>query len=1044
MPEERKLVTILFADIVGSTAAGTAHDPEIVRRALARAFAEMRQILETHGGTVEKFIGDAVMAVFGVPVAHDDDAERAVRAAFALRERVAGLSATGRIPLELRLGVNTGQVVAGTGAETLVTGPAVNEAARLQQAAVPGEILVGALTRSLTAGGVVYGSARTVAAKGIGDLECATAERLSSAVPEQHRGIAGLHAPLVGRDEELRLLVDAYRKVEREKRASLVTIYGDAGVGKSRLVRELVTALGDARVRKGRCLPYGQGITFWPVVEILRADAAISALDTHEQATLKLRTVVLGAFGEASDDADGVARRLAVLAGIARAEDALPEVAADGVPNELRWGFRRYVERRAMDEPLTLVFDDIQWAEPALYGLIEHLAEWTRAPVFVICLARPELRERRPGWGGGLLNAAAVRLDPLSDDESRRLIARLLDVDDLPDTLRAEVVRRADGNPLYVEEFLRMLIDTGRVVKRDGRYVADASLADLDVPATLQGLVSARLDAAPPVVKRAIQHASIVGKVFWPEAVAALGDTAERIDDVLVEAARRELVTELDDRGPGGGRGWSFRHILVRDIAYGSLPKEERSRAHDVFGRWLEVAAGPRIEEYADIVVYHAEQAFLLAHELGDPAAPVLGRRAFDGLMAAGRTARHRADAHASLAYHRRAAGIAAVTSAPDGDRVAASGLAASARLQIEGSDEALAEVRELLPSARAAGPSEALVALLLDASSRSFDDTERAFALGREAVAAARALGDADAIAAALFRSHWTPWAVGDLGTQRRMLLEALEHMRASGARRMEFGCLGWLSNNAYMRGDFSAAHAYHQDAIRRAAEGSSPLQRMFLTRQRASWAWVGGDLATAEPLAREQLRLAHDLGLRSQIGNAYWWLGFVLRDSGDLSGARDAFESSVAILAPAAEQAFRAEARAQLSGICLALGDLEAAREQAMFSRAEVQADDAYTQATSQGALAQVRAAEGRGVEAERLFLAGLAGIGRTGYRAVEAELRRDYGAFLLDQGRAEDARRELEAVRAFFDSDLVRLDRDKTDALLARASSHPTRAS
>ena len=1036
MLEERKLATILFADIVGSTETGAAHDPEVVRRGLARAFAEMRQVLEAHGGTVEKFIGDAVMAVFGVPAAHDDDPQRAVRAAFALRDRVADLNATARLPLELRLGVNTGQVVAGTGGETLVTGPAVNEAARLQQHAAAGEILVGGLTRRLTLGGAEYGPARTITAKGIGELECAVALRLSSALPDQHRGIAGLHAPLIGRDEELRLLVDGYRKVERERRASLVTIFGDAGVGKSRLVRELVATLGGARVRQGRCLPYGAGITFWPVVEILRADVGIGALDTHEEATLKLRTAVLAAFGEAGDDADAVARRLGVLAGTARAEDALPEVAADGLANELRWGFRRYIERRADREALTLVVDDIQWAEPAMLDLLEHLAEWTRAPVYLVCLARPDLRERRPGWGGGLLNAAAIRLDPLSEEESRRLIARLLDIDDLPDELRAEVVRRAEGNPLYVEEFLRMLIDAGHVGKRDGRFVATASLAELELPPTLRGLIAARLDAAPPGVKRALQQAAVVGKTFWPEAIAAQGDPGARLEDLLLDAARRELVAELDERGLGGGRAWTFRHILVRDVAYDSIPKEERSRAHDAFSRWLESAASARLDEYADIVTYHTEQAFLLAHELGEPEAPTLGRRALDGLLSAGQRARQRSDAHAALAFFRRAAAVGEAIGASPADRMQASGLAAIARLAVEGSDEALAEVRGLLDDARAAGPSEALVEILLMVGFHAFADPAVASALDREAVAAARALGDDETIARALLRSHWAPWSVGDLEGQRRTLLEALEHMRSSGARRAEFACLNWLSNNAYYRGDFEAAHAYHLEMIERAAEGSSPLQRMLLVRARGIWAWAGGDLATAGTLLDEQLRLARDLGQRQHIGNAHWVLGFVARDRGDLAGARRAFEESVSTLAPAAMQPFRAEARSQLVPICLALADLAAARAHAETARAEVEADDAFTQATSLRALAQVRAAEGRAPEAEQLFLQSVAGIARTGYGALHAEMRRDYGAFLLDQGRVAEAKRELEAARAFFDSDLVRLERDKAEGLLRRA--------
>jgi ATP/maltotriose-dependent transcriptional regulator MalT len=275
-----------------------------------------------------------------------------------------------------------------------------------------------------------------------------------------------------------------------------------------------------------------------------------------------------------------------------------------------------------------------------------------------------------------------------------------------------------------------------------------------------------------------------------------------------------------------------------------------------------------------------------------------------------------------------------------------------------------------------------------------------------------------------------------GDLDAQRIVLIDALDHMRSSGARRLEFGCLNWLSNNAYYRGDFAAAHAYHLEASRRVAEGSSPMQRLFAARSRANWAWVAGDLANAEALALEQLRLARDLALTAQVGIAYWWVGFVLRDKGDLAGARRAFEDSVATLAPTAAQALRAEARAQLAPICLALGDLDAARTQAETARAEVTADDAYTQATSRGALAQVRAAEGRVAEAEQLFLDGLTAVARTGYGAVQADLRRHYGAFLIKQGRLGEARRELDVVRAFYDSDLVRLEREKTDALLRRA--------
>ncbi len=581
MLEERKLVTVLFADIVGSTALGSVEDPELVRRTLAKAFGEMRRLLEAHGGTVEKFVGDAVMTVFGTPQAHDDDAERAVRAAFALRDGIATLSASLPFPLQLRIGVNTGQVVTGgEGAETLVTGGPVNVAARLQQSAAPGEIVVGALTRKLVEGGVRFGPVRQIDAKGLGPLEAFPAEALVTALPEQHRGLGELRAPLIGRDAELRLLRESYEKVGHERAAYLVTVFGQAGVGKSRLVREFVEIVGPEHVLRGRCLPYGSGITYWPLYEMLRADAGIRGDDPREEAARKLRAAVIAAFGDASEDAEAVARRVAVVAGLATVEEALPNIAAADVGDELRWAVRRYFEQRAQPASLALIFDDIHWAEEPMLEMIEHLGEWSRAPLFVLCLARPELRDRRPSWGGGLMNAAAVRIEPLSEDETRRLIAALLLVDDLPESLRATIVARAQGNPLYVEELLRMLIDAGHIERRDGRFVAARNIAEVAVPATLQGLLAARLDQLPPAVKRALQRASVVGKVFYADALSALGPLEGRVEDLLQFAARRDLVVERDERGPGGGRAHQFKHILIRDVAYESLPKEERSRLH--------------------------------------------------------------------------------------------------------------------------------------------------------------------------------------------------------------------------------------------------------------------------------------------------------------------------------------------------------------------------------------------------------------------------------------------------------------------------------
>ena len=1041
MTEERKLVTVLFADIVGSTALGASHDPEVVRRTLSRAFGEVRQVLETHGGTVEKFIGDAVMAVFGIPQTHDDDADRAVRAAFALRDRIAARNADGRFALELRIGVNSGQVVTGDVGETLVTGEAVNAGARLQAAAAPNEILVGALTRQLTQGAVHYGATREIEAKGIGRLSVWPATALASALPAQHRGIAGLWAPLIGRDDELRLLVDSHRKLATEQRAALVTIYGSAGVGKSRLVAEFVEAIGPDRVRRGRCLPYGEGITFWPVVEILRADTLITALDSHEDATRKLRSAVLATFAAPSEDAEAVARRISVLAGTASREDVLPDVPAETMQQELRWGLRRYLERRAATQPLTLVFDDIHWAEAALLDLIEDLAEWSRAPLFLLCMARPDLRELRAGWGGGLMNSSTIRLEPLTADESARLIAELLAIDALPDDLRQQVITRSEGNPLYVEEFLRMLLDGGHLAKRDGRFVAAVSLETFVVPATLQGLIGARLDTTPPAVKHALQRAAVVGKVFWPEAIQAQGPIDGRLEALLLEAARRDLVSELDERGLGGGRGWTFKHILIRDVAYDAIPKTERARAHDAFGRWLEETAGQRVDEYADIVAYHAEQAFRFAHELGEPDLAALGRRAYTQLMEAGTKAKRRGDLRAALAFFRRALVVVEAIDLPVAERLETRALVANARMAIEPSQEVLDEIGSLVTELRTVPPTTVLVELLQVLSDDvCFKDLAAATALDREAIAAARAIGDPDTIVFALLRSSWAWWVNGDIDAARRALQEALQHSESTGAERHLSTVLGWLGVNTAFRGAFVEGVEYSVRANERAAASGSSLQRAITLRIVVYAALWRGDLDAGVTVAQEAVDAAIDAGARQQIGQSYQVLGDALAAGGELGRAREAHERAIAHLSGSPSQGHRAETRTRLVKTLVSLGDLDEARRQADLARTEVAANDVYTVATAAAALAAVCAAEGKPEDADRLFREALERIAPTGYATLHMEIRRDYASFLIDRGRTAEARPLLEEVRGFYDTPATPFERQRTEALLQRCMPVP----
>jgi len=1034
MTEERKLVTVLFADIVGSTAIGASHDPEVVRRTLSRAFAEVRQVLETHGGTVEKFIGDAVLAVFGIPSTHDDDADRAVRAAFALRERITALNADGRFALELRIGVNSGQVVTGDTGETLVTGEAVNAGARLQAAAAPSEILVGALTHELTDRAVRYGPSRDIEAKGIGRLTVWPAAELASALPAQHRGIAGLRAPLIGRDDELRLLVDSHRKLASEQRAALVTIYGAAGVGKSRLIAEFVEAIGADRVRRGRCLPYGEGITYWPVVEILQADTGITAIDSNADANAKLRSAVLGTFGEASEDAEAVARRLSVLAGTATREDVLADVPAASMQQELSWGLRRYLERRAADAPLVIVFDDIHWAEGALLDLIEHLAEWSRAPLFLLCMARPDLRELRAGWGGGLMNASAIRLEPLSADESARLIGELLNIDALPTTLRQQVVARSEGNPLYVEEFLRMLIDGGHITHRDGRFVAATSLASLVVPATLHGLIAARLDTVPRPVKHALQRAAVVGKVFWPDAILAQGTVDGRLDDLLADAARRDLVSELDDRGLGGGRSWTFKHILIRDVAYDAIPKTERAAAHAAFARWLETTSGTRVEEYAEIVAYHAQQAFALAHELGEATAGELGWAAYTRLKDAGAKAKRRGDPPAALGFFRRALTIAETIDLPAAERLVTRGQVVVTQMEIEHSQEVLDEVAPLVRELRAVPPTSAFVDLLQILSHHLADtDAVAAAALDREAVKAARAIDDPDTVVEALHRSHWVPWVAGDVDAARGMLFEALRQAEATGAKQSLSGVLSGIAVGAAMRGDLVEAIDYMQRSLERAVASGSALERSGALPGVAWAALWRGDFTKAIEYGRESVALAIDAGGRAAIALRSITLGEILDFAGELTEARVVLERAIEGLAGDPLKGHRAEARTRLVKTLVGLGDIAEARREAELARAEVEMIDVYTVSTATAALAAVCAAEGKAEEAERLYRQALDAIGRSGYVLQRIEVTRDLAVFLMAQGRAAEARPLLQEVVRFYDTPVTRAERQRMEALL-----------
>jgi class 3 adenylate cyclase len=661
--EIRKVVTVLFADVTGSTALGERLDPEALRGLMNRYFTRIRSIVEAHGGTVEKFIGDAVMAVFGIPRVHEDDALRAVRAAAEIRDALASmnaeLEAERGVAIRFRTGVNTGEVVAGDpdAGTTLVTGDTVNTAARLEQAAAPGEILLGKLTYSLVRDAVDAERADPIEAKGKADR--VQAWRLGAVRAGAEGRARHLDAPLVGRERELDRLTTAYRSARADRSCALFTLLGAAGVGKSRLTAEFLDSVADeATVLRGRCLSYGEGITYWPLGEIVRSAAGITEVDDAQSAAARVRALLGN-----SREADVIAERLGAAIGLS-AEPASKE--------EIAWAFRRLLEHIAVDRPVVIVIEDIHWAEPTMLELIEHVADWARdASLLLLCPARPELLDAHPAWGGGKLNATTLLLEPLGGDAIARLIESLPGGVALPPPVAERVLAAAEGNPLYVEELLAMLVDDGLLIRdAAGAWVAGRAIDDVQVPPSIGLLIVARLERLGAAERRVAEHASVVGRVFEQAAVVELAqdDARSSVPGALLALVRKELVRP--ERGDllTAGDAFKFRHVLIRDAAYEALPKTERAELHERVARWLEEVAGDRLAEIEEIVGHHLEQAVRYRRELGEsgPALDALAARAFDRLRAAGLRASDRGDAATSVPLLSHAVALTAPTDDTD------------------------------------------------------------------------------------------------------------------------------------------------------------------------------------------------------------------------------------------------------------------------------------------------------------------------------------------------------------------------------------------
>ena len=618
--EERKLVTLLFADVVGSTQIATTLDPERVHAQMRRFFAIAQEEIERVGGTVEKFIGDAVVAVFGLPAVHEDDAERAARAALAIRQRSAPDVASGALP-QVRMGLNTGEIVANPRGlekgEFLMTGEAVNLAARLQQHAAPGQILVGERTAGLLRGKALLGPVPPLSVKGV-DHPLAAWELHEMGVPgERELGAT----PFVGREEELLLLESHLRRTRRESRGHSVTILGPAGVGKTRLVREFRTRGEGVRILRGRALPYGTGVPFWSIGETIREECGILFGDSIEVATQKLSRAV---------DRLEIPQMSAAL----RSVLALGDTGTGLAREELFAGMRAFFQALARERPLLLALEDMHSAEDVTLDFLEQAADWCRdIPVLLLILSRPELIERRPQWMGGKRSATTLVLEPLSGEESHVLIDGILGSRPVPDPLRALLIGRAEGNPLFLEEMLRTLIEQGVLVER-GAWVLTVPETQLVIPDTIHAVIAARVDALPAAEKEVLQAAAVQGKDFWLGAVREIIG-AGSLEDAVTALTSKELLVHKLRSTLLGEEEFTFRHILIRDVAYSTIPKAAREEMHRRIAVWMDHIAGERTAEFSDFVAHHWLQIITLRHELGLPPERTAQQQAIGKLAAA-------------------------------------------------------------------------------------------------------------------------------------------------------------------------------------------------------------------------------------------------------------------------------------------------------------------------------------------------------------------------------------------------------------------------
>ena len=957
---ERKLATAMFVDLVDSTALVSASDPEVARRQVTGFFDRVRGHIDSYGGTVEKFAGDAVLAVFGVPTAHEDDAERAVRAAVAIVEN-------GNDELPVRIGIEAGEVVVEDGDSTFATGEALNVAARLQQSAEPGEILIGPTAYGLTTDRVVTEPTVGRPLKGLRDGM--QVWRVICTERPIGRPLSVV-APYVGREEELELLENAFARAVRDRRAQLVTIFGDPGIGKSRLVREFYAGLERTTVLTGRSLPFGEGLAYRPLAEMVQAAAGISPDDSPEEAFEKLREAC---------SSDAVADLLGLAAGV------LDTVSGTRRGQEIAWAAQEWATTLAEAQPLVLGFEDLHWAEEPLLDLVEHLADRVDdAPVLIVCLARPDLLESRPGWGGGRRRSITIDLGPLPGADIETLVDALVAGTSLPRSVRSALLDKTEGNPLFVEETIRMLAEQG-----DGA-------ASVRIPDTVQALIASRIDRLPPASRSVVRHGALVGRVFWRGAVAEL-DPALDVDTALADLVDRQLLTREPLSTVSGEVAFRFRHVLIRDVAYSGLAKGERARLHRTFAAWLRSRS---MDELVEAQAYHLERAAALLAELEGQVPADLRAEAADVLERAG----CRALAREANRTARRLL-LRSIELEPSLERRFHAARAAWRLWELPAASVEMEDVRTLAQEAGERTIEGLALTQLAEIVLNLKADVPTAGRLGQEAHdLLADAPGDARYEVLTLLSS--IGWWEGDLAAVERYAGETVVIAREAGRADLESLALTELAAAAHARLEVSRAEELLEAGSALAEASDSLSGRAWSCRIRGSILLRRGRFDEAAAAFHAAYELFDETGAVPDAARTRQLEGVAVWRGGDVERAEQLVREAVRTLLSVQERGKIVEAQRTLAEIVLAQGRVEEAERWALSAVETVGMQDMMSRSNVRMVLGLVRAAQGRDEEAELLLREALAVLAETDFRNSEPEPLTALARFLRERGRDEEA--------------------------------------